>query len=301
MSPVAAPAQASACMLYLRQRPQPDATLPQRGAGQEPLVALARTALQDWPVERRVVLQAEGGLLVAGEVAPVVALAAARRALEQRGGLPLSLVLHQGPVKALRESDGRSWMAGEALETAATLARAGHDGVLASEAFRAALAQQAPDEAAAFRPLADPALRAHGPQRFDPALARRRSTRRTVLGIGGLFALLGAGIAGRIARERYEAAHRPAVLLLDIKPAGEVFVDGVSKGMAPPLTRVSVPPGAHSLEVRSGRLKPFRLEVMLKPGQEMEIRHVFVTPPPPRRAPPPPKQKPGPFERFKFW
>jgi hypothetical protein len=90
--------------------------------------------------------------------------------------------------------------------------------------------------------------------------------------------------------------------LLDIAPSGEVFVDGQSRGSAPPLARLEVPPGPHTIEVRNPRARPFQLEVQLKPGQQMEIRHVFPAPPP-RRAPAPPRQKQpsGPLGRFKFW
>jgi hypothetical protein len=40
----------------------------------------------------------------------------------------------------------------------------------------------------------------------------------------------------------------------------------------------------------------------LKPGEELQLKHVFVAPPPPppsRRAKP--KEQPGLLDRFKFW
>jgi hypothetical protein len=120
--------------------------------------------------------------------------------------------------------------------------------------------------------------------------------------VAGLVALVAAGDARRVAPQRYQEAHRPPVLLLDIQPTGEVFVDGQSRGSAPPLARLEVPPGPHTIEVRNPRARPFQLEVQLKPGQQMEIRHAFPAPPP-RRAPAPPRQKQpsGPLGRFKFW
>jgi hypothetical protein len=118
----------------------------------------------------------------------------------------------------------------------------------------------------------------------------------------GVLVLLGAGWAGRVLREQYAEAHRPAILLLDVRPFGEVFVDGEPKGSAPPLVRLSLPAGQHSIEVRNGRLKPLRMQVQLKPGEELQLKHVFVAPPPPppsRRAKP--KEQPGLLDRFKFW
>jgi hypothetical protein len=92
------------------------------------------------------------------------------------------------------------------------------------------------------------------------------------------------------------------VLYLDIKPAGELFVDGEAKGSTPPLVRLSLPPGPHTIEVRSGRARPLQTQVTLQPGEEMQLKHVFVAPPSPRRPrAQPQKEQPGLLDRFKFW
>jgi hypothetical protein len=51
--------------------------------------------------------------------------------------------------------------------------------------------------------------------------------------------------------------------------------------------------------VRNGRLRPVRLQMHLQPGEELQLKHVFVAPPPP--APARPRKEPGWLERFKFW
>jgi hypothetical protein len=133
--------------------------------------------------------------------------------------------------------------------------------------------------------------------------------RRTITGALGLALLLTAGLAGRQAREHYEETHRPATLVLDIRPAGEVFVDGEAKGSAPPLVRLSLPPGTHTIEVRNGKLAPLQTEVQLQPGERMELKHVFPPPPPSVRKgraqqphPPSPGEKlDRMIDKYRFW
>jgi hypothetical protein len=137
---------------------------------------------------------------------------------------------------------------------------------------------------------------------FAQALAQhRRARRRNVLAGLGMIAVVGSGFIGREALEQYEATRRPAAIQLDIRPWGNVYVDGEPKGRTPPLVRVWLPPGPHVIEVRNGKLKPLRMEVTLQASEELELRHVFTAPAPQpavRKKPPPP---PGLFDRLKFW
>ncbi|OZI21053.1 hypothetical protein CAL26_26800 [Bordetella genomosp. 9] len=70
---------------------------------------------------------------------------------------------------------------------------------------------------------------------------------------------------------------RPATVAVkvDIQPWGEIFVDGVSRGISPPVKTLNLPAGRHTVEVRNADLPPYRLSLDLKPGQPATIRHVF--------------------------
>ena len=288
------PGSAAACILALRPRGP--------GTGEDVLRAVAEAAAAGWDAGYRVVLQSREGLALVGCVAPSVALLAARRAAAHPKAGHVALALHHGPVRVL---DAQR-VAGESLARAAILAGLAGTPTLVSEAFRQALATEAPKLARELDAAGDLSTQdGESLYRDDLALVRQRARRRSLLATLGIVALLGAGAAGRIARESYEAAHRPALVLLDIRPSGEIFVDGVPQGSSPPLTRLPVPPGAHTIEVRGVRAKPLVVQVYLQPGEELSLQHVF--PPPPRRPAAPPRGKPapapapGPFERFRFW
>jgi hypothetical protein len=284
------------CILFLRPG--------EAASGEEALRAVAEAAAAAWDRKLRVVLQAPEGFAIAGPVTPSVALASARRAAAHAQAGAVGIALHHGALHVQQAASGAR-LHGEGLTTAAVLAGLAGSRTLVSSAFRQAFAKESPRLAQDLQPVSDLA----GPGgvalfRDDAQRARTREQRRTLVAGGGLAVLLAAGGGAREARLRYEAAHRPAVLLLEIRPAGEVFVDGVSQGRTPPLTRVTVAPGPHTIEVRGPRGKALQLELDLQPGQELPVKHVFPPPPTPRRPAPPrtkPKPQPGPFERFKFW
>jgi hypothetical protein len=193
---------------------------------------------------------------------------------------------------------------GDGLATAAAVAGCGTARpIAASQAFRDALAARAPRVASDLRPageLVDDSLRSHALFAFDPAEAGRRRLRRGLLAVVGIVGVLGAGMAARVAREEYEAAHRPAVIHLDIRPGGEVYVDGERKGTAPQLASLWVPPGPHVIEVRNGRFKPLLMNVQLQPGEAIRVRHAFVAPPP-RPTARKPQQPADIMDRLKSW
>lgn len=232
------------------------------------LAARLKAALQGWDAKQRLVLEAPQGLVVAGPVAPSVARDAARRLTRDKGLPKLRTGLHQGELRVTRDKSVQARVSGEALHAAAAAADAsGDDRVGMTPAFTDALATQ------------------------------KRAARRNVLAGVGLLAVLGSGFAAREALEQYEAARRPAVIQLDIRPWGNVYVDGEPKGRTPPLVRLSLPPGPHVIEVRNGKFKPLRMEVTLQAAEELEIKHVFSAPPTaPRR-----KQEPTVMDRLKFW
>ena len=311
MTSESAPLAVPASVLFLRLRGWGENLPSEQSRRRTELASTLRAALAAWAEDRRVVLEANDGLAVVGAADPAIALKAARLAAHASKDSGLGIGLHHGPVRATGDSSGEVRVQGEGVETAAALAgfSAEHP-LVASQAFRDALAVGSPRQAANLRDageVLDERLRAHTLFVLDPLPARRRAVRRVITGVLGLALLLTAGLAGRQARERYEEAHRPAMLVLDIRPGGEVFVDGESRGNAPPIVRLSLPPGMHLVEVRNAKAPPLRTEVQLQPGELMELKHVFAPPPPPRKARPQAKP-PGPGERidrfidrYKWW
>jgi serine/threonine-protein kinase len=67
----------------------------------------------------------------------------------------------------------------------------------------------------------------------------------------------------------------PATLRLTIIPWGEVFVDGKSHGVSPPMRQISVSPGKHQIVVQNTSLPPHTEQIDLKPGEQFTIRHRF--------------------------
>jgi hypothetical protein len=308
------PVPVPASVLFLRMRGWEEDLPSEQARRRDQLAATLGSALPAWPKDRRVVLEAPDGLAIVSEGDPSTALQAARLAAQHNKDGALGIALHHGPVRAVGETPEEARVQGDGIDTAAALAgvAASHP-VVASQSFREALAAHAPGEASKLRAageLVDERLRSHALFVLDPAPARKRAMRRNLLGTLGLLLVVGAGFAGREARDRYEAARRPAVLVLDIKPGGEVFVDGEARGTSPPLVRLSLAPGPHTIEVRSGRFPPLRTEVQLQPGETMELKHVFMAPPPARK--PRPQRQLSPVERlenridrtiekYKFW
>jgi hypothetical protein len=92
-----------------------------------------------------------------------------------------------------------------------------------------------------------------------------------------VIGILGLGFAARGLRHAIMPTG-PAVLEFKITPRGDVFIDGVLKGKTPPLQRLEIKPGRHSIEVRNSPYPPLRLEVNLASAEEMRITHSFTRP-----------------------
>jgi hypothetical protein len=67
----------------------------------------------------------------------------------------------------------------------------------------------------------------------------------------------------------------PGTLGLAITPWGEVFVDGSSAGVAPPLSRLDLAPGSHAIEVRNGNFPVYAVTVEIEPGKTFSLQHHF--------------------------
>jgi hypothetical protein len=272
--------------------------------------AVARSIAPLEPADR-IVADAPDGLAIALLGSPSEALLAARRVrrlARGEGGEPFALRIgvDHGAIRLAPDERGEPCLAGAAVASGATVAGfSGPGRILVSRAFRDALTPGDPERSARLQPAGtqtDANLRKHELYAFEgPAgdgeaatgtagAAAKPSRRAFVLAGVAIVALLAAGFGARAARKRAEtAARRPALVALSVEPWGEVWIDGVSRGRTPPLGRVEVAPGRHTIEIRHPQQPPLTLRVELGPGEELALRHSFTTPAP---APPVVQRKP---------
>ncbi len=281
-------------VLFLRMRGFAALGAAQQAARREKLGRTLAGLVPMFPDDARVVVEAPDGAAIVGLDDPVAVLEAARLAVLEPD---LDIGLHHGPVRS--RSRDASLLTGDGLETAQAITGLSEaHPMLASSEFRRALHAAAPHLGRALRTAGtfvdarEREHRLHAPDTTEPKPPTKR--RSLLLGGAGIVAILCAGGVVRVVRARQAAASRPAVLRLDIRPGGELWVDGELKGQVPPLTQLAVAPGARRIEVRNGRMAPLRMDVQLQPGEEMVVRHVFIA----RQAP---RKVPSLLERLKFW
>ena len=90
-----------------------------------------------------------------------------------------------------------------------------------------------------------------------------------------------AAEAKAVARRKVEpppapvAPPRDGTVTLAVTPWGEISVNGNSRGVSPPLTQLTLPPGLHTIEIRNGTAAPFIARVEIKSGETLGLRHRF--------------------------
>ena len=267
---------AHASVVHLRIHAFAERSVAERTEIKKRLEALVEPALSGLRQDERIVVDAVDGLGIAVLGNPRAAFDFANRLRTGAQALPLAIGLSHGPVRAL-EGAGGPVVVGAALDEASLVAQfAGPDRAFASGGFREALVSVAPDRGRHFAPagmMSDAHERSH--ELFvaeSPVVDRRR---RRFFAVTGAAAL--ALVATSLLARYFIGSGRPASIEFEIKPQAEVFVDGVAKGKSPPLQRLEVAPGKHIVEVRSGRYEPLVLELDLKPGEEMSLKHTFGT------------------------
>jgi hypothetical protein len=255
-----------------------------------------------------IVLEAPEGLAVVVLANPRGAIKLAWRAGADADIAPAIGLAHG----AVRVAQGQPpVLYGDALLAAEGAARATNRGeVMATRDFRDALARARPS----MRRLlarAGTAVDDHG-RAFEIFRADRRTCvkrRRAFFDWAGLIAvaLLAAGLTIRANRPPPPPPPAPppapvvvvpeplpGAVTFEVKPEGEVYVDGVFKGKSPPLKKIQLPAGNHTVEVRNGKFKPMTIELAVGPGEELAVQHNFVapTPKPPVKTAPKPRPKP---------
>ena len=232
------------------------------------------------PAEGCIVLDAPDGNAIVVLESPGAALQTAERALGASAGLPFCIGINHGPVRAVPGDPKAAALIGDGLLAAITAAEFSTPGrLLATRAFRDALEAGAPQRAqglVAAGVFTDSRVRSHEMFAFDAVAAHRRRRRFLAWGAFAVCAILSAGLGTRALRLEALRAAKPAVILFEIRPHGEIFIDGVDKGRSPPLTQIEVKAGAHKIEVRNSAFTALDREVNLEPGERTTIAHRFA-------------------------
>jgi len=71
------------------------------------------------------------------------------------------------------------------------------------------------------------------------------------------------------------AQKAPGRLELAVNPWGEIFVDGQSRGVSPPMRTLEISPGSHTIEIRNSTFPSHVQKVEIKSGDAVRIRHKF--------------------------
>lgn len=249
----------------------------------EKLEARARAALAGLPAPNRVVLDAEDGLAVVifGEASHALDVA---QAIHRQDGAPLQVGLSYGPL-ALTARGAEARVYGDGLSAASAAARfASPENLLVTENFAKALQASAPGRATELADageFTDTRVRMHAFYTPDLQRARLRKRRYAIYTIAGVVFLLLAGVLGRdIYQPLFQS--RPAIVTLQVKPRGEVVVDGILRGKTPPLAEIEVAPGKRRLQIRNPGSPTLDLQLDLKPGQRLTVTHTFVRTPEPK-------------------
>ncbi|HSD41725.1 MAG TPA: hypothetical protein VLD36_07645 [Burkholderiales bacterium] len=264
------------------------------------LEALIARAIEPLAAADRIVADTADGAALVVIAPPVDALLLARRARraarEAGEPLPVRMGISHGPIGVATDPAGEMLLCGDGIAAGASIAPFADAGqVIASRAFRDALAgtdEAGPEPLRPAGTITDANLRAHELFALDagpggggtdavPVPRRRRFLLVAGLSVAGILA---AGVAVRGVRRTAARAKRPGTIALAITPWGEVRVDGEMKGRSPPLKRIEVTPGKHTIELRHPQNTPLTLRVDLSPGEEFTVQHAFSTP---RPAPPP--------------
>jgi class 3 adenylate cyclase len=121
------------------------------------------------------------------------------------------------------------------------------------------------------------ALLARKPAEVKPSIATA-----SVKEVAGQDAPAKAGAAEIAAANTLAAKPVPAkaepatgTVNLAVLPWGEVFVNGRSRGVSPPLKSLKLAPGTYTIEVRNTTFAPSKQKVQVKSREEKTVSHVF--------------------------
>ena len=266
-----------------------------RGVGdqaalKENLERITRDALQGLTAGERVVLDADDGLAVVVFGDPARALRLAQLVCDAQPQAGVQVGVNHGPL-ALTSRGPDARVFGDGLAAAFAAARFAPPGkVLVTRDFAQMLGRRNPQRAAELTSageFTDTRVRQHTFYTPDPKRGAIHRRHLLMYGIGGVVAILLLGVGAREARIRLTPPP-PAVLVFQVKPRGEVIVDGMVRGRVPALAELEVPQGRHVVRIQNAPSPPFEAILDLKAGERRVITHTFVVPRP-KPAPEPPK------------
>ena len=277
MTDVGAPVLASVVVLAVHDLTRK--TVAEQGRVRTQIEDLVRNALRPLPVAQRIVLDAPQGIVAVLLYGPGAALEFAERVQAGAAELPLCIGINYGPVTIAEDANGGRALVGDGVAAGMTMAQAGAPArMMVSRPFQEALQEDDPDSAARLSSR----RRAHGyagPRartfHAGPGAVRSGRRRLAITGIVAFAGILTLGVVARLALYGSGLRGAPAVIEFQVKPRGEVFVDGVLKGSTPPLTRMEITSGHHTIEVRNSPYPPLKVEVNPGPAEEMTIAHSF--------------------------
>ncbi len=257
----------------------------------ERLEARVRAVLEGIPPADRIVLDAADGIAVVLFGEPARALDVAQSLHSSQGEEALQVGVNHGPI-AVTSRDASAKVFGDGITAAAAAAGfAVPERILVTAPFAKMLEATRPDRAAELAPageFTDSRVRLHAFYTPDPRRRVERRNRLATYALSGILLILLLGVAARSVIDHYFPP-RPAIVEFDVRPRGEVVIDGVGYGKFPPKREVELPPGRHRIQVRNGKSRPLEISVKLEPGERMTVSHAFGA-----EAPP---QKPGGFWR----
>lgn len=310
------PSAAHASVVFLRIigfAQQPVAEQARLKAWVEERVAAALPALRD---DERIVLEGSEATAVVVLANPRAALEFARRVQPSDPGHSLAVGLTHGPVR-ISHDGADSIVHGDGVVAAEAISAFAREGAIAvSREFRDALARSGP-AAARYLPAAYETAEA-GDRSFELLHVDERSLeggrRRflavtagacvAIVALGGIVRWASSGgpsppgqqqaalprAAAPVPAPVPEPRKQPGTIVFDIRPAGDIFVNGAQKGSAPPLKSIQLPPGTHTIEIRNAKFPPMVTTLTIAAGEELAVAHTFAAP----------KAKPKPPEKG-FW
>jgi hypothetical protein len=284
--PIAKPVFANVAFLRI---PDFDARpVGEQAALKDALERRVRESIASLDPGERVVLDAEDGLALVLFGEPGKALQTAR-ALQESREVPLQVGLNHGPL-ALSDQGSGERVFGDGLTSAAAAARfAQPERLLVTQDFAKALERRDPAlamELANAGDFTDTRVRQRSFYTPQAKLASEYRRRMLAVGVLGTVAILSLGWGAREAAKRLFPPP-PAIVKLNVKPRGEVYVDGNFSGRIPPLRELSLPAGVHAIEIRNPGFTPYQATLEVRSGEQASITHTFNRPPPARERPQP--------------